>query len=113
MAKFQNNNGCSVEITPFMDFCRFLKLKLHESIGGPIAQGFAELEFPNDEKAIDIIEETQYIKVRIEQNEGIIYNIDGLITSKKILDNILQIRFLCIKNISFIDETLTISSLYK
>ena len=108
MAKFQNNNGCSVEITPFMDFCRFLKLKLHESIGGPIAQGFAELEFPNDEKAIDIIEETQYIKVRIEQNEGIIYNIDGLITSKKILDNILQIRFLCIKNISFIDETLSL-----
>ena len=109
MAKFQNNNGCSVEILPFMGPFRFLKLKLHESIGGPIASGSAQFEFPSDEKCTDLIEDTYYITIRLEQNKGIIYNIDALITSKRIQENMLSIEFLCIKDVSFIDETLSLN----
>lgn len=107
MAKFQNNNGCTVEISPFP--FRMVKLKLHETIGGPIAHGSASFEFTNSEENIDLIEETYYIKIRIEQNEGIIYNIDALITSKRIIDNQLSIEFSCIKDVSFIDETLSLT----
>ena len=39
MSIYKNNNGCSIEISPFQDHLfRFTKMKLHESIGGPIAQ---------------------------------------------------------------------------
>lgn len=109
MAKFQNNNGLSVEIQPFMGPFRFLKLKLHETIGGPIAGGSAQFEFPNDEKCTDLIEDTYYITITLEQGEGIVYNIDALITSKRVQENILAIEFLCIKDVSFIDETLSLN----
>jgi hypothetical protein len=110
MAKFQNNNGCIVEINPFMDYSfRFTKLKLHEAIGGPIASGSAVFEFPCDQKCTDLIEDTYYIKIGIQQEKGIVYNIDALITSKMIIDNQLSIEFMCIKDVSFIDETLSLN----
>lgn len=109
MGKFQNSNGCSVEIKPFMDSSfSFKRLKLHEAIGGPIAYGIADFEFPNNEINTDLINETNYIDIKIEQSEGSVYNINALITSKKVIDNQVTIEFSCIKNISFISETLSL-----
>ncbi len=110
MSIYKNNNGCSIEISPFQDHLfRFTKMKLHEAIGGSIASGSIQFEFSNNEECTDLIEETYYIKIKIQQENGIIYNIDGLITSKRVIDNQLSIEFMCIKNVSFIDETLSLN----
>lgn len=109
MGKFQNNNGCSVEIKPFMDYSfSFKKLKLHEAIGGSIAQGTVDFEFPNNEISTDLIASTNYLNIRLEQSEGSIYNINALIVSKKIIDNQVTLDFSCIKDMSFISETLSL-----
>ncbi len=110
MGKFQNNNGCSVEIKPFTDYFKFDKLKLHEAIGGSIASGSAEFTFSGSEKHSNIVSDTQYLTITLEQSGGgIIYNIDALITSKKVLEDQLTVDFICIKDVSFMDETLSLT----
>ena len=110
MAKFQNSSGCSVEIKPFTDLFKFNKLKLHEAIGGSIANGFAEFNFLGNEKHSNLISETNYIEIDISQaNGGISYKIDALITSKKVMNDSFIVEFLCINNLSFIDKTLSLT----
>lgn len=110
MAKFQNNFGCSVEIKPFTDVFKFNKLKLHEAIGGSIANGYAEFNFSGREKHSNLIAETNYIEIEIGQaGGGISYKIDALITSKRVMNDNFTIEFLCINNLSFIDKTLSLT----
>jgi hypothetical protein len=108
MAIYKNDHGCSVNISPFLDNSfRFTKLKLHEAIGGSIASGMACFEFPKDKT--DLIEKTYHININIQQEEGLVYKIEGVITNKKVIDNQLTIEFLCLRDISFVDETLSLN----
>ena len=109
MAKFTNNNKTSIEIKPFTDTFRFIKIVMHESIGGSIANGAVDFEIPNTEEASSLIQETHYINIEMEQDGGNSYKISALITSKKVIDNQFSIEFSCMDNSSFIDETLSLS----
>lgn len=112
-------NGFKLSISPFMESgYLFNSMTLHEELGGEIAYG--EVSFTSNGDNMNLITSQETININIVKDKGITYDIYGFITSRKYLNNEVDINFLCCEKkfitekrvVTYTDISEAVNSLY-
>ena len=112
MGKITNSNNISVEFKPWTDQkCRITRLQIIEQLGGEVPNGEIDLiigmeEGEEIEKMITD-QNTGTISIVDEKKYGLTYTIDIYITEREYYENILKIKFVCIKDLNFFTKRVT------
>jgi hypothetical protein len=110
MGKLINSNDVSLEFKPWTDkTCRITRLQIIEQLGGEIPNGEIDMILGNEEDVEKMItnQNTGTISIVDEKKYGISYEIDVWITDREYYENILKIKFVCIKNLEFFTKRIT------
>lgn len=110
MGKLTNSGEVSFEFKPWTDQkCRITRLQIIEQLGGKIPNGEIDMILGNDPDTEEMITEqtTGTISIVDEKENGLSYNIDVYITDRNYYENILNIKFVCIKDPDFFIKRIT------
>ena len=109
MGKIINSSDVSLEFKPWTDKkCRITRLQVIEQIGGKIPNG--EIDMILDDKEVEKMitdQNTGTISITDEKEKGLSYKFDVWITEREYYENILKIKFVCIKDLSFFTKRIT------
>lgn len=113
MAEEQEKNvyGVSVKFSPWEDKGYFVaSLHIFECLGGDIAHGDMELWYPDTDEASELVTEQQTGEIELKDTKkgGLTYKIPIFIESRSFFENVMKIRFTCIKNKDFYTKRISI-----
>ena len=99
----------SVDFTPWMNNGYVLRqIHLFEELGGEIARGNAELEYVGQDDAFNLLLNQYTGKLTITKESVSILEIDIFIVKRRFAKNFLTIEFLCISDIKFITDLVSL-----
>ena len=110
MGKLINSNDVSLEFKPWTDQkCRITRLQIIEQLGGEIPNGEIDMILGGEGEIEEMItkQNTGTISIVDEKKYGLSYEIDVWITDREYYENILKIKFVCIKNLEFFTKRIT------
>lgn len=91
----------------------FKRLSMQEELGNSIASGTISFTTPGLEGSMDIITTTQTVTIKLEQTDGIQYEILGFIVDRRVVENEVEFEFLSTtKNFIVENRWLTYNSLF-
>ena len=110
MGQLINSKDVSLEFKPWTDKkCRITRLQVIEQLGGEIPHGEIDMILGDDPEIEKMITEqnTGVISILDEKKYGLSYTIDIYITYREYYENILNIKFVCIKDFNFFTTLIT------
>ena len=110
MGKLINSNDVSLEFKPWTDQkCRITRLQIIEQLGGEIPNGEIDMILGDEEKIEEMItkQNTGTISIVDEKEKGLSYEIEVWITDREYYENILKVKFVCIKDLNFFTKRIT------
>ena len=113
MGKIINSKEVSLEFKPWTDKkFRITRLQIIEQLGGEIPNGQIDMILANDPddketEAMITDQNTGTISIVDEKDYGLSYEFDVYITEREYYENLLSIKFVCIKDLTFFTERIT------
>lgn len=105
----QVSYSISVDFTPWSENgYMVIDLRLFEEIGGELAKGTMNLEFVGTDEAFDDLLKQYTGKLIIKKEAVVVMTIDIFIIKRKFNKNFLSIEFLCLKDIKFVTELISL-----
>lgn len=107
----KNAYGISAALSPWGENGYSISsLHIFECLGGDLAYGNMELLYPNLDEAEKLIteEQTGLIKLKDSKENGLEYKIPIFIDSRSFFENIMMVKFTCIKDKKFYTDRISL-----